>query len=110
MNPADSEKAIAAKAPPMPPKPTTDATACFGKRSDARAKRFAAQPWWAAAASEIRPMATHRCAVDAASITGSTPRAQASMAVLRLALTDQPRRIRRDDSQPPPMLPNDVTV
>ena len=40
---------------------------------------------------------------------GTTASAQTSMAVLRAALTLQPRLISADESQPPPMLPTSAT-
>jgi hypothetical protein len=41
---------------------------------------------------------------------GTTASAQTSIAVLRAALTLQPFFNRRDESQPPPMLPTSATT
>ena len=96
-------------APAMPPNPTTDPTARRGNMSDENVKRFADQPWCAAAATLTRPTATQRLSTYGANITGTTSSAQTSIAVLRAAFTDHPRLISADDSQPPPMLPTSAT-
>ena len=67
------------------------ATACFGNMSETSVNRFAAQPWCAEAARPIRQVASQRLDALAANTTGTTHSAQMSIAVLRLALTDQPR-------------------
>src|SRR5690348_16468778 len=108
MKPVDSENATAVSAPAMPPSPTTEPTACGGNRSEASANRLAAQPWWALAAIPINTVASHKWEAWAVNTTGMTHSAQASMAVLRLAFSDQPRWSKADDSQPPPMLPKQV--
>ena len=110
MKPADSENNIAVQEPNMPPKPTTDATACLGNMSETIVNRLAAQPAWAAVASPMSSVASQTLEARAANITGTTHNAQTSIATLRLALTDQPRRSRCDDNQPPPMLPTQVMV
>ena len=53
----------------------------------------------------ISPTAAHRLRAPDANIIGTTASAQTSIAVLRAPLTDHPRLISADDSQPPPMLP-----
>ena len=53
--------------------------------------------------------ATHRSLAPEANTIGSTASAQTSIAVLRPALTLQPRLMSADDSQPPPMLPTSAT-
>src|SRR5258706_13101388 len=97
-------------APAAPPMPMTDPTALRGNMSDGRVNRLADQPWWAAAASEINPTATHRFEALAANMTGAAHNAQTNIAVLRARLTDQPNFINRLDSQPPPMLPTSATM
>src|SRR5216117_2528369 len=92
-------------APAMPPRPTTDPTACRGNMSDDSVNRFADQPWCAAVARLISATADHIPCARAAKTIGTTASAQPSIAVLRDALTLQPRRISVDDSQPPPTLP-----
>src|SRR5687768_16497449 len=92
-------------APAMPPIPTTDPTAYRGNISDVVVKRLHDQPWCAAAAMPISTTATHRFDVCAAKTIGTTARAQINIANLRAALIVQPRLIRDDESQPPPMLP-----
>ena len=47
--------------------------------------------------------------VKAAKDTGVTASAQISIANLRPALTDQPRAISRDESQPPATLPTSAS-
>src|SRR5438552_18683451 len=96
--------------PKVAPRPTTEATALLGNRSDTTVYMLADQPWWAEAASAIRPVASQRWGVSAAKTTGKVQTAQRSRAVLRVALTDQPRRKKRDGSQPPPMLRMQVAV
>jgi hypothetical protein len=71
-------------------------------------KRLAENPWCAEAASPIRIVATHKSWTIEAAKTGTTQIAQASIATLRAALTDQPRRSSHEESQPPPMLPTSV--
>ena len=51
---------MAASEPNMPPRPTTEATACFGNMSETSVNRLAAQPWWADAARPISNVATQR--------------------------------------------------
>ena len=50
-------------------------------------------------------MVTHSLLIDGASITGTTAKAQDSMAVLRATLMFQPRFIKAPENQPPKMLP-----
>ena len=95
--------------PAMPPMPTTEPTARLGNMSETSVNRLADQPWWAAAAIETSATAIHRLLTCAAASIGTTARAQTSIAVFRAALVDQPRLIRCDDSQPPPMLPTSAT-
>src|SRR5687767_13605206 len=96
-------------APAIPPMPTTEPTAFRGNISDVSVKRFADQPWCAAAASDTKPTATQRLLARAANMIGTTDNAQMSMAVLRDAFTLQPRLISADEIQPPPMLPTSAT-
>src|SRR6267143_1486348 len=93
------------KAPAMPPMPTTEPTARRGNMSEAMVKIFADHPRCAAAASPTKPTATQRLFTFAAKIIGVTASAQTSIVVLRAALIDQPRLMRVEDSQPPPILP-----
>src|SRR3954469_23332018 len=95
-------------APAMPPMPTTELTVAGGIVSDTSVYRFADQPWCADAARPISTTAVHWSATIPAANTGTTHNAHASIAVLRPAFTDQPRRISHDDSQPPPTLPTSV--
>src|SRR5690349_12925180 len=92
-------------APAMPPKPTTEPTARRGNMSETSVKMLADQPWCAEAASDTSSTADHRPVTRGAKTIGVTARAQINIAVLRALLTDQPRLISEDDSQPPPMLP-----
>src|SRR5215213_6585199 len=92
-------------APAVPPKPTTEPIACFGNMSDTSVYTFADHPWCAAAASPIKPTATHRCVVPAAKTMGVTASAHTSIAVLRAAFTVHPRLMSVDDNHPPPTLP-----
>src|SRR5262245_60819996 len=92
-------------APAIPPKPTTDPTACLGNMSDASVNAFADQPWCAAVARLMiatAPQTPWTCVVKT---IGTTPIAQTSIAVLRAALTVHPRLMSVDDSHPPPTLP-----
>ena len=71
-------------APPMPPNPTTDATARWGKTSDGRLKMFADQPWCAAAAMLISVTASHKLfPALKTKMDAVTASAQISIAVLR---------------------------
>src|SRR3954469_13109682 len=92
-------------APAIPPRPTTDPTACRGNMSDASVKQFADHPWCAAVARLISATADHMLCTRAAATIGTTASAQVNIAVLRDALTLHPRLINVDDSQPPPTLP-----
>ena len=74
-------------APAIPPKPTTEPTACRGNMSDTSVKRFADQPWCAAAATPMSVTATQRSLAPDAKTIGTTASAQTSIAVLRPALT-----------------------
>src|SRR5262245_36660332 len=96
--------------PARPPMPTTEPTACFGNMSEAVVKMLADQPWWAAAARLTRPTATHTDFACEAKTIGTTPSAQASIVVLRAALTLQPRSRRAPDNQPPATLPSYETT
>src|SRR5690348_9274454 len=105
MNPVRLAMHIPPTAPPKPPRPTTDATACFGNISEAVVKILQDHPWCAAAASPISATAGHSPLTFDANITGTTHNAQISMAVLRARLIVQPRLIKLDDNHPPPTLP-----
>src|SRR5262245_34274876 len=105
MCPVTLAMSIPPTAPAAPPRPTTDPTAWRGHVSDVTVKRLHDQPGWAAAARPTSATATHTFEAPDASTIGTTDRAQTSIAVFRPALTDQPRRISVDESQPPPMLP-----
>src|ERR1700733_14357831 len=94
--------------PAIPPMPTTAPSARFGNRSDAVVKRFADQPWCAAAASPTIATATHRLSAYETNAIGNTQHAQMNIAVLRAAFTLQPARSSAEESQPPPMLPTVV--
>src|SRR5262249_37795751 len=92
-------------APAIPPNPTTDPTAPAGNMSETSVNILADQPWCAAAASPMSKTATHRLVTFDAATIGTTSTAQISIAVFRARLIVQPRRIREEDSQPPPTLP-----
>src|SRR6478672_3682244 len=92
-------------APAAPPRPTTEPTTCLGNVSETSVYRLADHPWWADAAKPTSATASHRSPAFEATAIGRTAMAQISMAVFRPALTDQPRLISADESQPPPMLP-----
>src|SRR5262245_29992241 len=92
-------------APAAPPSPTTDPTALRGNVSDVSVNRLHDQPWCAAAARPTSATATHTLEARDAKTIGTTAIRHTSSAVFRPALTDQPRRIRLDESHPPPMLP-----
>src|SRR5688500_1918199 len=96
-------------APAIPPRPTTDPTACRGNMSDAVVKRFADHPWCAAAAILTSATATQRLLAPDANTIGSTAAPQHSIASLRAPLIVHPRLISADDSHPPPMLPTSAT-
>src|SRR5829696_5032413 len=96
-------------APAMPPSPTTEPTALRGNMSDAIVKRLADHPWCAAAARLTSATATQRLLAPDANTMGTTANAHASIATLRPAFTDHPRRINADESHPPPMLPTSAT-
>src|SRR2546426_9351502 len=105
MNPTTPPMGDPEKAPPIPPMPTTEPTARRGNISEASVKIFADHPWWAAAASPIRATTNHRFLTLETRMIGVTHNAQSSIAVLRALLMVQPRLIRLEESQPPPMLP-----
>src|SRR5215213_6412484 len=89
-------------APAIPPIPTTEPTACFGKVSEEVVKRFADHPWCAAAAIPIKNTAIHKFDVKDAKTIGTTARAQINIAVLRPVLIVQPRLINAEETYPPP--------
>src|SRR5947207_3193984 len=103
--PAVFESSSAPSEPNIPPNPTTEPTARRGKVSEARVNMLADQPWCAASARPIKITADHKLDTLEANTTGTTARAQISMAILRLVLICHPRLIRNPESQPPPMLP-----
>src|SRR5262249_21739003 len=91
--------------PTMPPMPTTDAVAFFGKMSETVVNRLADQAWWPPAASAISATATHLLSVKVAKATGIIDNAQSNKVTLRARFTGQPRLIKNPESQPPMMLP-----
>src|SRR2546421_10661719 len=93
------------RAPAMPPMPTTELTALRGTVSEASVNRLAEKPWCAAAARPINRTADHRLVTLEAKMIGTTATAHINIAVLRPALTVQPCRINREETQPPPILP-----
>src|SRR5579875_4126692 len=92
-------------APPAPPKPTTEATSCFGNISEASVKRLADQPCCAEVETEIKASAHQLFGAKTAAMPEGMQRAQTSMAVLRPAFTDQPWPMRKPESHPPSTLP-----
>src|SRR5579871_4180374 len=92
-------------APPKPPMPTTEPTACLGNMSEARVNKLADQPWCDAVANPTNSTALQKFFARAANTIGSTVSAQVSMVVLRAAFKLQPGFSRRADSHPPAMLP-----
>ena len=93
-------------APAMPPKPTTEPTARFGNMSEASVKMLADHPWCAGGGqADQRDRGPQRSTPSARRRSARTHSAQISIAVLRAAFTVQPRLMKRDESQPPPMLP-----
>ena len=72
--------------------------------SEAVVKILADQPWWAAAASDTSKTEGHM-PTSLTKTIGMTLTAQMPKAVLRAALTVQPALIKREEIQPPPMLP-----
>src|SRR4029079_829199 len=91
--------------PAIPPSPVTEPTAVRGNMSPTSVNRLADQPWCAEAASDTRSTEVQRLDDFEAKMMGTTAAAQMSMAVLRAALRLQPRLMRAEESQPPPMLP-----
>jgi hypothetical protein len=75
--------------------------------SEAVVKRFADQPWWAAAARLTMATAPHRVVTREAKAMGVTQRAQTSMVVFRATLKLAPRARKTPGSQPPPTLPRE---
>src|SRR5216684_5728858 len=94
-------------APAAPPSPTTDPTACRGNMSEAVVKRFADQPWWAAAARLTMATAPHRVLTWVAKAMGVTQRAHRRRVAFRAPLRLAPRARRTPGSQPPPTLPTE---
>src|SRR3954451_3526952 len=92
-------------APDIPAMPTTEPIAPRGNMSDASVNMLHDQPWCAAAARLISATACHSDVAFETSAIGVTSTAHVNIAVLRAAFTLQPPAIRRDDSQPPKMLP-----
>src|SRR5690606_24060123 len=101
---------MAPNAPAVPPNPTTEATAFCGNMSETVVKMLAENPWCAAAATPTNTTAIHLFGTMVENITGTTHKAQMNMAVLRAALTDQPRLSNAEDNQPPPMLPRSAST
>src|SRR5215213_1006133 len=97
-------------APAIPPKPTTEPTACFGNVSEAVVNRLADQPWCAAAASPTRKTATHMLLSCVTIATGMTHTAQTSSATLRPKLIECPPLMSREESQPPPTEPTSAST
>src|SRR6185503_11075975 len=92
-------------APAIPPRQTTEPTALRGNISEVVVNKLQDQPWCAAAANPTITAATQMFFTCDAKMIGVTAMAQISIAVLRARLMVQPRLIKVDDSQPPPMLP-----
>src|SRR5512132_3843042 len=92
-------------APAMPPGTGAEPTALRGNTSPTSMNRFADQPWCADAARATSSTDVHRLDDLEAKMIGTTADAQMNMAVLRAALRLQPRLMRAEESQPPPMLP-----
>src|SRR5882724_8996200 len=105
MYPTTLDTSIPPIAPAMPPMPTTDPTALRGNISEVVVKRFADQPWCAAAASPTRSTAIQTLEAFAANTTGTTASAQINIAVLRARFIVAPRLIIEEESQPPATLP-----
>src|SRR5688572_19072852 len=97
-------------APAIPPIPTTEPTARRGNMSDVSVNKLADQPWWAAAANPTRNTATQRWDVYEAKTIGTTHTAQMIIAVLRARLGVHPIFSKRDEIQPPPMLPTSARI
>src|ERR1017187_3030849 len=92
------------------PKPTTDATARFGKMSDTTVYIVADQPWCAAPARPKKAAACHGLLTYGVKITGNVQHAQMNEAVFRARFTDQPRFRKYALKLPPPMLPSAAAV
>src|SRR5215469_16358748 len=90
----------------VPPKPTTDATARFGKISATTEYIVADQPWWEAAASAKNAVASQTFPTLGANITGNVQQAKSRVAVLRDQFSDHPRFNKNADKPPPPILPS----
>src|ERR1051325_4882030 len=92
-------------APAIPPSPVTEPTAVRGNMSPTSVNRLADQPWCADAVRATSNTEVQRLDDFEAKMIGTTADAQMNMAVLRAALRLQPRLMRAEESQPPPMLP-----
>src|SRR4051812_27823598 len=90
----------------MPPKPTIDATARFGKMSPTTEYIVADQPWCAAPASPKNAAASQGLRTYGAAMTGKVHSAQMKVAVLRARFSGQPRLMKYALKLPPPMLPS----
>src|ERR1035438_9927923 len=88
----------------MPPMPTTEATARFGKMSETTVNMVADQPWLAAPASAKKLVASQTFRVCVANTTGTAQIAQSRAAVFRARFSDQPLRRSHADNPPPAML------
>src|SRR5580704_4504014 len=98
-----------------PPIPTTVETAVEGNMSVGVEKRFADQPWCAAAASAMMSVAGHGLVGKTLLMCGTNTRGSASRAMLNMAnlrplLTVWPRFIRQPESEPPKIDPTDETT
>src|SRR6478672_11714487 len=107
---ASQKKARATRDASVPPKPTTEAIAGFGKISEMVEYIVADQPWCAAAARAKNAVASHTLLTRGVSTTGSVQHAQTKRAVLRARLMGHPIFRNQADSAPPTMLPRAVTA
>src|SRR5260221_1574038 len=110
MFPTSNEKPTETIEENVPPMPTTEATARFGKMSETTVNMVADQPWLAAPASAKKLVASQTFRVCVAKMTGTAQKAQTRVAVFRARLRDQPRPRSHADKPPPTMLPKAVTV
>src|ERR1035441_10529577 len=90
----------------IPPKPTTEATARFGKMSETTVYILADQPWCAAPARPKKAAASHGLLTYGVKITGNVQHAQMNDAVFRARFNGQPRFKKYALKLPPPMLPS----
>src|SRR5262245_24599487 len=90
----------------MPPKPTTDATARFGKMSAITEYMVADQPWCAAPASAKKLAASQGLLTCGVRITGNVNNAQIKVAVFRARFNGHPHFKNNALEPPPPTLPS----